>query len=66
MVSEIIEKKQQKPIKSGDMVVVNIPKAWRALIGIQNNGEIADDCTVALIRSKHGFLLGVWGNEQQK
>lgn len=66
MTSEIIEKKKMAVIDNGGTAMVSIPKEWRALAGISNDGVLKDDCWVALARGKHGFFIAVWNEGQVK
>lgn len=61
-----IDKKEQSVIDNSGTAQISIPKDWRALIGLQKNGEMTDTCTVALMKGKHGYYLAVYNSTNQQ
>ncbi len=67
MTSEIIDKKEKQTIiDNGGTAYVNIPKDWRALIGLSKNGELSETCTVALVKGRFGFFVAIYNPEFQQ
>ena len=67
MASICIDTITKKAYKSGDSMVITIPKRWQALIGIiDDNGNEDLDVTVDLMIGKHGHFIAAYGNHQKK
>lgn len=66
MTSKEIEAREQSVIDVNGSTQVTIPKEWRPLIGISNEGEMTKKCTAALVRGKHGFFVAVYNPEFQQ
>ena len=66
MTSKEIESKKQSVISVNGGAQITIPKDWRAMIGLMNNGVQIDEVTVSLNRGKHGFFLAVYNSEYQQ
>lgn len=66
MTSTTIEPREQSVIDVNGSTQITIPKEWRPLIGISQDGKMTEKCTVALVRGKHGFFVAVYNAKFQE